>query len=102
MAGNKWQKQNKITRATQVAFELEQNLVENIRQLSIEDGLIPSDQIRKIIELPYSAPKRPRLTISLTPGDYEKLGYKYGIKSLNTLEIKKKIVENLISYFKDR
>lgn len=96
-----WKKQNKIARASQIAFELEQDLAENIRRLSIQDGLSTSAQIRKIIDLPYSPPKRPRLTISLTKEDYEKLGEKYQIKSSDTLEIKRRIVESLVDYFSE-
>lgn len=84
-------KQDKLAKATQIAFELEQNIALNIRTLAAQEGLTPSDQIRKLIGLSYSPPKRPRLTISLTAEDYEILGKKYKIDSVNTIEIKKEL-----------
>lgn len=92
-------KQDNLTKATQIAFELEQNIALNIRTLAAQEGLTPSDQIRKLIGLSYSPPKRPRLTISLTTEDYKILGKKYKIDSSNTIEIKKRIIENLIVAF---
>ncbi len=97
MAKNpKWNKQNKIIRATQVAFELEQKVAQKIQELAAKDGLNSSSQIRKLIGLPYSPPKRPRLTVSLSLEDYKKLGTKYNIDANDTLEIKRMIMRELI------
>ncbi|MEN8136067.1 MAG: hypothetical protein ABFS18_11125 [Thermodesulfobacteriota bacterium] len=91
-----WDKQKQTFKATQIAFEVEQQIARRIRLLAAEEGLTPSDQIRKLIGLTFSAPKRPRLTASLTPMDYEKLGEKYKITPSDTLAIKRKIIEELI------
>jgi len=93
----KWDQEQKIAKATQVAFELEQQVAQHIQRLAIKDGLTPSSQIRKIIGLPYSPPKRPRLTVSLSLNDYELLGDKYQLKSSKTLDIRRKIMEDLIA-----
>lgn len=93
---DKWEKQKKAAKATQIAFELEQTVATHIRELAAQEGLTPSDQIRKLIGLSYSPPKRPRLTVSLTPEDYESLGKKYNIAPEETLKIKRQIMEELI------
>jgi len=93
----KWKKQIKAIKATQIAFELEQKLARNIKEKAAREGLTPSDEIRKIVGLSYSPPKRPRLTMSLTENDYEILAKKYKLDSKKHLEIKKKIIEELIN-----
>jgi hypothetical protein len=91
--------QDKVVKATQIAFELEQKIAGNIRILSAKEGITASDQIRKLIGLSYSLPKRPRLTISLTSDDYEILAKRYKIESTETLEIKRRIIQELIGCF---
>ncbi|MBT4921572.1 MAG: hypothetical protein HON23_00990 [Rickettsiales bacterium] len=91
--------QDKVVKATQIAFELEQKIAGHIRLLSAKEGLTASDQIRKLIGLSYSFPKRPRLTMSLTSDDYEILAKRYKIQPNETLEIKRQIIKELIGCF---
>src|SRR5687768_14390604 len=92
---SRWDNQLKTAKATQIAFEMEQKVARRIRELAAIEGLTPSDQIRKLIGLSYAPPKRPRLTVSLTPDDYVILGKKYGINPDNTLDIKRRMMEEL-------
>ena len=92
----KWNKNNDVVKATQVAFELEQKVARQIQEMAAKEGLTPSSQIRKLVGLAYSPPKRPRLTVSLSPQDYIELGEKYKIDPEDTLEIKRRIIEELI------
>ncbi|MFQ5535407.1 MAG: hypothetical protein ACE5EM_11365 [Sphingomonadales bacterium] len=92
----KWRGSEKTVKAIQVAFELEQHIAQTIREQAVRNGLRPSDQIRKILALDYSPPKRPRLTVSLAPDDYKQLGERYGVDPADTLEIKRHIVRELI------
>jgi hypothetical protein len=92
----KWEKEIKVAKATQVAFEMEQQIARTIRQQAAKEGLTPSDQIRKLVGLSFSPPKRPRLTASLTAEDYTILGKKYNIDAEDKLAIKKKMIEELI------
>lgn len=96
---SKWEKQNKTVKATQVAFELEQKIAKQIQQMAASEGLATSSQIRKLVGLSYSPPKRPRLTVSLSADDYEELGKKYDIDPDDNLQIKRKIIEELINIF---
>lgn len=97
----KWKNQQKSVKATQIAFELEQEIASNIQQLAVKQGLTASNFIRKNLGLSYSIPKRPRLTVSLNKDDYAFLGEKYAIDKKNNLEIKRKIIEELINLFKN-
>ena len=95
-----WGKKSKAAKATQIAFELEKKVVRQIHQLAVAEGLNPSSQIRKLIDLPYSPPKRPRLTVSLSPEEYDVLGKRYNVDPSDTLEIKRMIMQQLIQEFK--
>jgi len=96
MSKKEWDVIKQTIKATQIAFELEQKAACHIREVAAREGLTPSDQIRKILGLTYSPPKRPRLTVSLTQNDYEVLGQKYKIDAKDHLGIKRRIIEDLI------
>lgn len=95
----KWNEQSKVIKATQVAFELEQKIAKQIQEMAASEGLTASSQIRKLVGLPYSPPKRPRLTVSLSKDDYKELGKKYDINPDDSLLIKRKIMQELIDFF---
>ena len=96
---DKWQKSDKAIKAVQMAFDLDEKFQYCIRAAALKAGLSPSDQIRRILALPtVKRPKRPRLTVSLTPDDYQILGQKYGLDPGNQLEIKKRVMEDLIAF----
>ncbi|MFT6902102.1 MAG: hypothetical protein ACJAXS_002310 [Colwellia sp.] len=70
-----------------------------IRKQALEAGISPSEQIRDILGLPINKrPKRPRLTVSLSADDYTLLAEKYALSSEQQLEIKKKLMDDLINY----
>ncbi|MDX8384036.1 MAG: hypothetical protein R8M45_08140 [Ghiorsea sp.] len=93
---DKWSKPSKAAKATQVAFEFEQATARHIHSLAAQAGLTPSSQMRKMLGLAYSPPKRPRLTLSLSKEDYVSLGEKYAIDASQTLEIRKKMMQELM------
>jgi hypothetical protein len=96
---DKWQSSIKAMKAVQVAFDMDEKIQLSIRKQALEAGLSPSDQIRDILGLPINKrPKRPRLTVSLAPSDYDVLAEKYGLDSDQQLEIKKKLMDDLIIY----
>jgi len=95
----KWQSSLKAIKAVQVAFDMDEKIQLSIRKQALDAGLSPSDQIRDILGLPINKrPKRPRLTVSLAPGDYQVLAEKYDLKAEQQLEIKKKLMDELIEY----
>jgi len=98
----KWQSSIKAIKAVQVAFDMDEKIQLSIRKQALEAGLSPSDQIRDILGLPINKrPKRPRLTVSLAPADYSLLADKYGLQAEQQLEIKKKLMDDLIDHVND-
>ncbi|XQW84195.1 hypothetical protein ACOYR1_13775 [Thalassotalea piscium] len=95
----KWQSSVKAAKATQVAFDMDEKIQLEIRKEALEAGLSPSDKIRDILGLETNKrPKRPRLTVSLSLDDYEVLAEKYQLSADQQLEIKRKLMDDLISY----
>ncbi|MGJ8694313.1 MAG: hypothetical protein ACSHW0_17730 [Thalassotalea sp.] len=98
----KWQSSVKAAKATQVAFDMDEKIQMAIRREALEAGMSPSDQIRDILGLTTNKrPKRPRLTVSLSEQDYVELAEKYQLTPDQQLEIKKKLMEELITYVID-
>jgi len=96
---DKWQSSVKAVKAVQVAFDMDEKIQLAIRKQALEAGISPSEQIRDILGLPINKrPKRPRLTVSLSAEDYALLGEKYALSSEQQLEIKKKLMDDLINY----
>ncbi|WP_286262809.1 hypothetical protein [Thalassotalea atypica] len=95
----KWQSSVKAMKAVQVAFDMDETFQLAIRREALEAGLSPSEQIRDILGLPVNKrPKRPRLTVSLSAEDYLLLGEKYGLDPAQQLDIKKKLMEDLVKH----
>ena len=98
----KWQSSLIAAKATQVAFDMDEKIQLAIRQEALTHGLSPSDQIRDILGLPINKRrKRPRLTVSLSTDDYTVLAEKYELDPSDQLEIKKKLMEDLIKHVID-
>jgi len=98
----KWESSVKAVKAVQVAFDMDEKIQLAIRKEALEAGLSPSDQIRDILGLPTNKrPKRPRLTVSLAPADYELLAEKYNLLPNQQLDIKKKLMDDLINHVND-
>lgn len=99
---DKWQSSVKAAKATQVAFDMDEKVQLEIRKEALDAGLSPSDKIRDILGLPINKrPKRPRLTVSLSPDDYIILADKYQLSPEQQLEIKKKLMDDLIIHVND-
>lgn len=95
----KWHSSIKAIKAVQVAFDMDEKIQLSIRKQALDAGLSPSDQIRDILGLSINKrPKRPRLTVSLAPDDYQVLAEKYNLKAEQQLEIKRKLMDELIKY----
>jgi hypothetical protein len=98
----KWQSSIKAVKAVQVAFDMDEKIQLAIRTQALQAGLSPSDQIRDILGLPTNKrPKRPRLTVSLGQDDYEVLALKYDLSPEQQLEIKRKLMDDLIRHVTD-
>lgn len=95
----RWQSSDDAIRAVQVAFDVEEAVLSAIRRAAFESNLSTSDQIREILGLSVSSrPKRPRLTVSLAPSDYEILATRYALPSEDRLAIKERVTRELIEF----
>ncbi|OUS31994.1 hypothetical protein A9Q98_02240 [Thalassotalea sp. 42_200_T64] len=100
---DKWQSNVKAVKAVQVAFDMDEKVQQEIRKAAVDASLSPSDQIRMILGLPvHKKPKRPRLTVSLSPDDYLILGEKYALEPGQQLEIKRKLMDELIDFINNK
>ncbi|HZX33219.1 MAG TPA: hypothetical protein VFF03_17845 [Rhodocyclaceae bacterium] len=95
----RWQSSDDAIRAVQVAFDVEETVLETVRRTAFEANRSTSDQIRFLLGLPTAArPKRPRLTVSLTPADYETLAKRYGLPADDRLAVKERVTQDLIDF----
>lgn len=95
----KWQQSAKVVKAVQVAFDMDTKLQYSIRRSALDKEISPSEQIRHLLGLSaHKKTKRPRLTVSLSDNDYQKLGERYQIPAEQQLEIKKAVIEELTQF----
>ncbi|SFG96187.1 hypothetical protein SAMN05518865_12531 [Duganella sp. CF458] len=88
-------------RSVQVAFDVETQVIDAVRLAAFKSQLSTSDQIRKILGLPYATkPVRPRLTVSLSDADYALLGERLGVDAADRRRIKEILHEQLIEFAK--
>lgn len=95
----RWQASEEAIRAVQVAFDVEESVITAVRKAAFDSGLSTSDQVRVVLGLAViRQPKRPRLTVSLSPDDYRNLGERYGLDATDRLAIKERVVADLIRF----
>lgn len=96
---SRWSSSDDAIRAVQVAFDVEMGVIEAVRYAAWENQLSPSDQIRKILNLPcLGKPVRPRLTVSLSEADYALLAQHFGITLTDKRAIKDALHQALIAF----
>lgn len=95
----RWQGSEPALRAVQVAFDVEQAVMEAVRVAAFHENVSSSTQIRKVLGLPVAArPQRPRLTVTLDGADYELLAARYGLEPGDRLGIKEAATRELIAF----
>lgn len=95
----RWKGSDEAIKAVQVAFDVEQTVMEAVRTAAFHNDVSPSDQIRRLLKLPtHERPKRPRLTVTLSGEDYELLGARYGLAADDRLAIKEHVTAELIRF----
>lgn len=95
----RWQGSDEAIRAVQVAFDVEEDVINAVRKAAFDSGLSTSDQVRVVLGLAViRQPKRPRLTVSLSPDDYEALATRYGLDAADKLAIKERVIADLIRF----
>lgn len=95
----RWQDAASALRAVQVAFDVEQAVIEAIRVAAFHENVSTSTQIRAVLGLPVAGkPKRPRLTVTLDEDDYALLAQRYGLAPSDRLGIKEAATRELIAF----
>ncbi|WP_034386440.1 hypothetical protein [Comamonas composti] len=95
----RWQGTEPALRAVQVAFDVEQAVIEAIRVAAFHENVSTSTQIRSVLGLPVAdKPKRPRLTVTLSEADYALLAQRYGLSPEDRLGIKEAATRELIAF----
>jgi hypothetical protein len=95
----RWSDSDKAIRATQVAFDVENEIIATVKREACHMGYAPSDMIRHIVGLEVAVkPVRPRLTMSLKDEDYHVLAEKYGLQPSERLAIKARMIEEIKKY----
>lgn len=94
----RWSGSDEAIRAVQVAFDVEQAVLEAVRTAAFHNRLSTSDQIRRLLDLPTTTkPVRPRLTVSLNAEDYVVLGARFGLDP-DRLGIKEQVAAELMRF----
>lgn len=95
----RWQGSEPALRAVQVAFDVEEAVMEAVRVAAFHANVSTSTQIRSVLALPVAArPKRPRLTVTLDAADYALLATRYGLATDDRLGIKEAATRELIAF----
>jgi hypothetical protein len=95
----RWEASAQAIRAVQIAFDVEDRVLEAVRAAAFENHLSTSDQIRQVLGLSVvRQAKRPRLTVSLSETDYALLGRRYRIDATNRLAVKERVTAELIKF----
>lgn len=95
----RWQGADQALRAVQVAFDVEEAVLEAIRVAAFHANVSTSTQIRHVLGLPVAErPKRPRLTVTLSADDYALLADRYGLSADERLAIKEAATRELMAF----
>jgi len=96
----RWRGTEPALRAVQVAFDVEQTVMQAVRAAAFHEDISTSTQIRKVLGLPVAVrkPQRPRLTVTLQDADYALLAARYGLAASDHLGIKEAATRELIAF----
>ncbi|WP_255991321.1 hypothetical protein [Chitinolyticbacter albus] len=95
----RWESSAPAIHAVQVAFDVEEEVLQAVRRAAFDNNLSNSDQIRQVLGLAVtSRPKRPRLTVTLSEEDYAALGQRFGLTPEQRLEIKERVLRELLAF----
>jgi len=98
----RWEKERRAARAVQVAFDLDEQVQQVIRQEALDLGINASDRIRQILGLELTKrPKRVRLSISLGEADFKTLAERFDLDDEDRISIKQQASEALAEHVQE-
>jgi len=95
----RWKTSDRQIKKMQLAFEFEDLVEKQLKQDALDSGISPSSQLRKILNLHYDPPLKPRLTISLSAEDREVLAKRYDIDPNDRAYIRLGISREVEAYY---
>lgn len=99
----RWKVSEKAIRATQWAFDLDNDLQKVIRIEAAEQAVSPSDRLRQILNLDVrSRQTRPRLTLSLNDNDMKILADRYDLDHDDAVGIKINAANEITQHIEQR
>jgi hypothetical protein len=100
---SKWDKEKAGVRAIQVAFDVGNEVNQQIRLEALAQGINPSDRVRQLLGLEMNArPVRPRLSISLSERDFVLLAERFAVDPADRLRIRQLAAEKLIDHLQEQ
>lgn len=79
----------------QVHFEFQQALLKRVRMAAAAENLSYSDYVRKAVGLPYAKIQRPRISLSFSEADLQRLAERYGRPADQPAAIKRCVMEEI-------
>lgn len=95
----RWKTSDRQIKKMQLAFEFADMIEKKLKQDALDNGISASSQLRKILNLHYDQPLKPRLTISLTEDDREILAKRYDIDANDRAYIRLGISREIEAYY---
>jgi hypothetical protein len=77
----------------QLSFDFDESVMSKIKEISIRDGISPNDVVRRVIGLDVNPPKRPRISLSITQSELEKLSGEMDVNVNDSSKLKRNIKE---------
>jgi len=93
---------DKQIKKMQLAFEFGDAIEKGLKSEAIENGLSPTAQLRKILNLPTDAPVKPRLSITLSDEDLKILAQRYNIEPNDRAFMRLNISREIENYYPEK
>ncbi|MCK5697547.1 MAG: hypothetical protein KAI02_05250 [Gammaproteobacteria bacterium] len=95
----RWKTSDKQIKKMQLAFEFEDLVEKQLKQDALDNGISASSQLRKILNLHYESPLKPRLSVTLSVEDREILAQRYAVKATDRAYIRLGISREIETYY---
>lgn len=79
----------------QVHFEFQQALLKRVRMAAAAENLSYADYVRKAVGLPYAKIQRPRISLSFSDEDLQRLARRYGRPADQPTALKRCVMEEI-------
>ncbi len=95
----RWKTSDKQIKKMQLAFAFEDLVDKQLKQDALDNGISAASQLRKILNLPYEQPLKPRLSVTLSVEDREILAQRYAVDAKDRAYIRLGISREIEAYY---